>query len=318
VMAYKLLPYSPPQRGERLDIKGLALLSPGLALIVFGLSETSTHGGLSYIGAWGPIALGLGFTTAFVWHALHTKKVKPLLDLNLFRSPGFAAAAVTVLLTAAALFGSLIILPLYLQIDRGESTLATGLLLAPQGLGAALTMPISGRLTDRIGGGPVVVFGLIVMTIATVMLTQLTAHTPYGATSAILFVRGIGLGCTMMPALAAAYSTISRQAIPRATTAMNVLQRIGGSIGVALLAVVLQNEIKSAIPAGAHPPLGGGAIQPIPEVVRARIADPLAQAFTHTFWWAVALTAVAIVPAVVLAIAGRRSRQAAATAPLAA
>ena len=170
VMAWKLLPDSAPQKGQRLDVLGLALLSPGLALIVFGLSETSTHGGLAYIGAWGPIVLGLTFTTAFVWHALHVKRVKPLLDLNLFRSPGFAAAAATVLLTAAALFGSLIILPLYLQVDRGESTLATGLLLAPQGLGAALTMPISGRLTDRIGGGPVVVFGLLVMTTATVML----------------------------------------------------------------------------------------------------------------------------------------------------
>ncbi len=320
VMAYKLLPDSAPRRGERLDVRGLALLSPGLALIVFGLSETSTHGGLGYIGAWGPMALGLGCTAGFVWHALHVKKVKPLLDLSLFRSTGFAAAAAAVFLTAAALFGSLIILPLYLQIDRGESTLATGLLLAPQGLGAALTMPISGRLTDRIGGGPVVVFGLIVMTIATVMLTQLTAHTPYGATSAILFVRGIGLGCSLMPAMAAAYATISRQAIPRATTTMNVLQRVGGSIGVALLAVVLQNEIKSAVPAGSgsHAPLSSGAIQPIPEAVRARIAEPLAQAFTHTFWWAVALTALAIVPGVVLAIAGRRSRQAAAAAALAA
>ncbi len=316
VMAWKLLPYSAPQKGQRLDVLGLALLSPGLALIVFGLSETSTHGGLAYVGAWGPIVLGLTCTAAFVWHALHVKRVKPLLDLNLFRSPGFAAAAATVLLTAAALFGSLIILPLYLQVDRGESTLATGLLLAPQGLGAALTMPISGRLTDRIGGGPVVVFGLLVMTIATLMLTQLTGHTPYGVTSTILFVRGIGLGCTMMPAIAAAYATISRDAIPRATTTMNVLQRVGGSIGVALLAVVLENQIRAAVPFASG--ISGGAIRPIPDAVRVRIAEPLAHAFTHTFWWAVALTALAILPAIVLAITGRRSRQAAAAAAVAA
>ncbi len=315
VMAYKLLPYSPPRKGERLDVMGLAMLSPGLALVVFGLSETSAQGGLSYIGAWGPIALGLGFVAAFVWHALHTK-VTPLLDLNLFRAPGFSAAAVTVLLMAAAFFGSLIILPLYLQVDRGESTLATGLLLAPQGIGAALVMPISGRLTDRIGGGPVVVFGLIVMTVATVMLTQLTGHTSYAATSSILFIRGIGLGCSMMPAMAAAYATISRQAIPRATTTMNVLQRIGGSIGVALLAVVLENQIGAAVPLASG--ISGGAIQTIPEAVRVRIAEPLSHAFGNTFWWAVVLTAAAIVPAVVLAIVGRRSREAPAAAPLAA
>ena len=135
-------------------------------------------------------------------------------------------------------------------------------------------------------------------------------------TSAILFVRGIGLGCTMMPAIAAAYATISRDAIPRATTTMNVLQRVGGSIGVALLAVVLENQIKSAVPFASG--IGAGAIRPIPDAVRVRIAEPLAHAFTHTFWWAVALTALAILPAIVLAIAGRRSRQAAAAAAVAA
>ena len=303
ILAVRLLPRSEPKHGERLDVLGLALLSPGLAGIVFGLSETSSHGGIAYIGAWLPIALGLCCVLAFIWHALDTR-VRPLLDLTLFRAPGFAAAAVTVLLIGAALFGSLLVLPLYLQVDRGLSTLATGLLLAPQGIGAALVMPISGRLTDRIGGGPVVLFGLIVMTVATIGLTRFTAHTPYMATSAILFVRGIGLGCSMMPAMAAAYSTIGRQAVPRATTALNVLQRVGGSIGTALLAVVLEQQIKGAIPAGSGA-FAGGAIKPLPPALRDQLATPLAQAFTGTFWWAAALTAAALVPAVVLAVTVR-------------
>jgi EmrB/QacA subfamily drug resistance transporter len=304
-LAWKLLPRSEPQPGERLDVMGLALLSPGLAAIVFGLSETSSHGGIGYAGAWAPILAGVAFVIAFVFHALHTKE-RPLLDLTLFRAPGFAAAAVTVLLVGAALFGSLIVLPLYLQVDRGQSTLATGLLLAPQGVGAALTMPISGRLTDRIGGGPVVLFGLIVMTGATIGLTRLTSHTPFPVTSAILVVRGIGLGCSMMPAMASAYTTVSQAAVPRATTALNVLQRVGGSIGTALLAVVLEGQIKAAIP---HAPgIGAGAVQPLPPAIRDRVATALAHAFTHTFWWAVALTGVAIVPAILLAIKVRVAR----------
>jgi EmrB/QacA subfamily drug resistance transporter len=311
VLAVKLLPRSEPQPGERLDVLGLALLSPGLAAIVFGLSETSSHGGLAYVWAWLPIVVGIALVIGFVWHALHAIR-RPLLDPALFRERGFAAAAVTVLLLGAALFGSLLVLPLYMQVDRGQSTLATGLLLAPQGLGAALTMPISGRLTDRIGGGPVVLFGMIVMTVATIGLTRLSAETPFTVTTAILFVRGIGLGCSMMPAMAAAYSTISRAAVPRATTALNVIQRVGGSIGTALLAVVLENEIAANLPHA--PALSGGAVRPIPPVVRAHIAAPLTDAFTTTFWWAAALTAAAIVPAAVLAVTVRRGRMGAARA----
>jgi NADH:ubiquinone oxidoreductase subunit 6 (subunit J) len=110
----------------------------------------------------------------------------------------------------------------------------------------------------------------------------------------------------MMPAMASAYTTVSQAAVPRATTALNVLQRVGGSIGTALLAVVLEGQIKAAIP---HAPgIGGGAVQPLPPAIRDRVATPLAHAFTHTFWWAVALTGVAIVPAILLAIKVRVAR----------
>jgi EmrB/QacA subfamily drug resistance transporter len=303
LLAFRVLPSSAPRRGERLDYTGVALLSPGLAGIVFGLSETATHGGISFAGAWGPIVGGLALVASFVVHALRMRG-QPLLDLTLFRAPGFAAAAATVLLVGASLFGAMLLIPLYLQVDRGSSTLATGLLMAPQGIGAALLMPISGRLTDRIGGGPVVLFGLIVMTLGSVGLTTWGAGTSFVVTSAILVVRGIGLGCCMMPAMAAAYATVSREAVPRATTALNVLQRVGGSIGTALLAVVLEDQIKAQLP---HAPGGisSGTLEPLPARVREHIATPLAHAFTHTFWWAVALTAIGIVPGLVLLFKAR-------------
>jgi EmrB/QacA subfamily drug resistance transporter len=307
-LAFRLLPRSEPQRGERLDVVGVSLLSPGLAGIVFGLSEISSSGGITNALSWGPIVAGLVFVAAFVRHALRAR-VRPLLDLTLFRKTGFAAAAAAVFLMGAALFGSLIILPLYFQVDRGASTLSTGLLLCPQGLGAALVMPVSGRLTDRIGGGRVALFGLIVVVLGTVALTQIDATTSYAVTSAILAVRGIGLGFGMMPAMAAAYATVSRSAVPRATTALNVLQRVGGSIGTALLAVVLEGQIKSQIPHAAGGGFSGGAVEPLPPAIRERVAAPLAHAFTHTFWWAVALATIAVLPAILLAWRGAPAHQ---------
>jgi EmrB/QacA subfamily drug resistance transporter len=307
-LAFRLLPRTEPQKCERLDLRGLALLSPGLAAIVFGLSETSSEGGIAYAGAWAPIVAGLVLVAAFTWHALHFPGRRPLLDLNLFRSPAFAAAAVAVLLIGAGIFGALLVLPLYFQVDRGASTLATGLLLAPQGIGAALVMPISGRMADRVGGGVVAVFGLVVIAAATIALTRLSGSTSYVMTSAILTVRGIGLGCAMMPATAAAYTTVSSAAVPQATTVLNVFQRVGGAIGTALLAVVLESRIKAALPNTAG--IGGGAVEPLPPPIRESVATPLAHAFTHTFWWSAVLTAVALAPAIVLAIKAPRGASA--------
>jgi EmrB/QacA subfamily drug resistance transporter len=281
----------------RLDWTGLLLLSPGLAGIVFGLSETETHGGLSAPIAWGPILAGAVLLVLFVRHA--SRAERPLIDVRLFRSPGFSAAAATTFLVGAALFGAMILLPLYYQVAKGEDALTAGLLTAPQGLGAALVMPLAGRLTDRLGGGRVAIVGLVILTIGTIPFAFIGADTSYGTLSAMLVLRGIGIGAAMMPAMAAAYATLSHAEVPRATSALNVMQRIGGSIGTTLLAVVLQHQLTARLD-------GGGALQRVPEALRARIAEPVAAAFAHTFWWAVGMSLIAIVPAVLLARSERR------------
>jgi hypothetical protein len=126
----------------------------------------------------------------------------------------------------------------------------------------------------------------------------------------VLVVRGVGIACAMMPAMAAAYATLSSAQVPRATSALNVIQRVGGSMGTALLAVVLQHQIASQLgAAGARAGGGGGTLQQLPDGVRARVADPLAAAFGNTFWWAVGMSAVALVPAVVLVVSQRRERR---------
>jgi MFS family permease len=101
LLAARFLPASKTRPCARLDFVGLALLSPDLAAIVFGLSETSSHGGIAYTGAWAPVAIGFACVAAFVRHALHTRG-RPLLDLGLFRVPAFAASAPAVLLIGAA------------------------------------------------------------------------------------------------------------------------------------------------------------------------------------------------------------------------
>jgi MFS family permease len=152
----------------------------------------------------------------------------------------------------------------------------------------------AGRLTDRVGGGPVVIAGLFALLLGTVAFTQVRADTPYWVLELSLFVRGFGLGFTMMPAMAAAYSGLERWQVPRATPMLNVIQRVGGSLGTALLAVVLQHQL-------AHAP--------------SRAPGAVATGFGHTYWWAMAMTALALAPALVLARA-QRSRAGGAPAPV--
>jgi predicted MFS family arabinose efflux permease len=191
------------------------------------------------------------------------------------------------------------ILPIYYQVARGESALDAGLLLAPQGVGAALSMSLGGRLTDRVGPGRVVPIGLAVVVLGTIPYTQLGASTSYVLLGAALFVRGLGFGWTMMPAMAAAYRNLTRDHVPRATTSLNIVLRIGGSFGTALVAVLLERQISHRIPHGGSALLQG---QPLPASVSGsaggaqhHLAQALASSFGHTVWVLLAVTCVALV-----------------------
>jgi EmrB/QacA subfamily drug resistance transporter len=297
-LAARRLPgHEKTDRLNHLDVKGLVLLSPGLALLVYGLAQAGQGSAFSVVV---PIVVGALLIVAFAWHALHAK-ITPLIEVVLFKNRSFAASAVTTFFFGAALFGGMLLLPLYYQVVRGESALRAGLLMAPQGIGAALVMPLAGKLTDRFGAGRIVPAGLVVAMAGTFAYTQLGAHTPYVWLASSLFVRGLGFGFVMMPAMAAAYQTLSRDQVPRASTAINIVQRVGGSIGTALVAVVLEHQISTRV----HGVTGGlSGVTTVTNGVRAEIAAPLASAFGGTFWWAMGLTAIALIPALFLPTGG--------------
>jgi EmrB/QacA subfamily drug resistance transporter len=294
-LAWRLLPASAPRLGQRLDLRGLLLLSPGLALFVYGMAEAGSAGGFGGRALVG-ISAGLALVIVFVRHALQLGKAA-LIDVGLFRSRGFAAAAGTNLLVGIALFGALILLPLYYQLVRGESPLATGLLLIPQGLGAAIAMPIAGRLTDEIGARLVVPAGILLALAGTALYTQIGADTPYALLSGALFLIGLGLGSTIVPSMAVAYQAVPRESIPQATSTINVIQRVAGSVGTALLAVVLQRQIATSLPGVEG---GIGALAAVSEQGRALVERVLADAFGMTFWVAFGLVAASLIPALLL------------------
>ncbi len=293
LLAARMLPTSERIANSRLDVRGLLLVSPGLASVVYGLSEAGSTGSLTDPKVLWGIGIGLVLIAAFVRHALRVPN--PLMDLRLYRDRTFRAASITSGVVGAVLFGAMFVLPLYYQAVRGSSALEAGLLLAPQGLGAMIAMPISGRLVDRIGAGRVVPFGVLGIAFGTLAYTQVTATTNIAFLAGSLFVRGLGMGFVMMPAMAAAYVNLSRADVPRATTMINIVQRVGGSLGTALFAVVLERQITANVPGST-----GGLDSTGATAAGTPVAGAIASAFGTTFWWVVGSTALALIPSLLL------------------
>ena len=294
--AVRFLPAVRPPAAPRLDLRGLVLLSPGIAAFLFGMSELGNGGTAASPRVIAGAAAGAALVAMFIWHASR-RGPAALVDVSLFRRRGFATASATTFMLGVALFGSLILLPLYYQVVRGQSPLQVGLLLVPQGVGAALAMPLAGWLTDRRGARAVVPAGVVVAALGTLAYAQVGAQTSYWLLAAALLVIGLGIGSTIMPCMAAALQGLSREQTPAATSALNVIQRVSGALGTALLAVFLQRAI------AAQTPRQHGDLQRIATLPRGQhlhLAPALASAFGSTFWIAVGLIAAALIPALLL------------------
>jgi EmrB/QacA subfamily drug resistance transporter len=277
-LAWRMLPQTDSGEAGSLDVLGLALLPAGAAAVVFGFSELGSGATLGSAIVLAPLLGGLVLTVVFCVHALRIER--PLLDIRLYANKVFAGASFTTFGLGAALFGAMILVPLYYQEVRGESVINTGLLNAPQGIGALIAMPIAGRLTDRFGGGRVALCGVSLLCLSTLPLAFVGANTSIVGLSGLLVIRGVSIGLSFMPAMTAAFASMRPEQLSDATPQINVLMRLGSAIGVAILAVVLQRASGGAV---THP----------------------AHAFRTAYWWGLGIAVLSLIPCLMLLRAER-------------
>lgn len=268
-LAWRNLPAETPSRNVRLDVIGLALVAPGIAAVVYGLSQVQGAGGFKSAGFAIPVIVGLILVAAFVVWALR-RGGKALIDLRLFRHRSLASGSLLGFLASATLYGAMFLLPLYWQQIRGQDALGAGLLLIPQSIGTVLTRSLAGRSVDRFGPRRVAFIGFLIVTAATIPFAYVTENTSYVILLAALLVRGAGMGVAIIPLTSDSFIGLSRDEVPGASIISRVAQQIGGSMGTAVLAVVLQYTS-----AGSH------------------TLDGIAHGFGNAFWWAIAFTAIA-------------------------
>src|SRR5690606_16161971 len=164
---------------------------------------------------------------------------------RLLKNKNLTIALVTMSFFAISFFGASLLFPLYFQRVRGEDALHAGLLLAPQGIGAMLTMPLAGLLADKIGPGKIVMTSLGVITVAMGLFTQIDDATPYWYLLMALFIMGLGMGGSMMPIMTAALATLTDHTIARGSTLLNIQQQVSASIGTAIFATLLTSQMQS-------------------------------------------------------------------------
>jgi EmrB/QacA subfamily drug resistance transporter len=300
--AAAVLPADSPTPSESFDFVGMLLLSPGLALFLFGVSSIPEAGTIWSTRVLASAAAGLVLVLAFVLRTLFRAPEHPLMDLQLFRNRALSVSVIAMSLFAMAFFGASLLFPSYFLQVRGESTLDAGLLLAPQGVGAMLTMPAAGILTDKIGPGKIVLAGISVIVVGMAMFTQVSADTSYTFLLAALFVMGLGMGGTMMPIMTSALQTLKDHEIARGSTLMNITQQIAASMGTALFSVLLTNGFKSgrlagpAIASWSDPSIA----KAMPPALIERGLGQAADAFASVFVVATVLVALCLVPAFLL------------------
>jgi EmrB/QacA subfamily drug resistance transporter len=291
LLAVRLLPkdigHSP---AHPLDALGLALLSPGVAFLVYGLSEASTDN--TQLGLW--TLAGAVCVTAFVLRARWTDV--PLISIRAFTRRAFAVCSGAMFVYLGALYGFMIVLPVYFQVVRGESPLSAGLLLAPLTLGAGLTMALSGRLAHRVSARWAIVAGMVVVAAGAAALAQIDVGTSLVLVAGALLLASLGHGVILPLGMGAAYQGMPKAEIPAATATFNVVFRVASSFGTAVFAVVVQQAIRSRVP-GATSLADAARLRGAPAIAA------LSGAFGVSFWCVAGLATVAIVPA--LFIPGR-------------
>jgi EmrB/QacA subfamily drug resistance transporter len=261
----RLVPHT--RRDHKVDWSGAGLLVLAVICLLLALSFGGTAG-----WAWGStriIVLLAGFAVfAAVFLAVERRAMEPILPLRLFRRATFAIANAATFILGFSMFGAIIYVPLYLQIVKGATPTASGLLMLPMMAGVIITSIVAGRAISRAGRYKwSTVAGTAVMAAGLLLFTLLGAHTPLWRAFSYMLVIGIGLGLAMQPLILAVQNALDLRDMGAGTATATFFRSLGGSVGVAALGAVLSNRLASALS-----PLIAGALRQLPPDVAARYA----------------------------------------------
>ncbi|GAC1470786.1 MAG: DHA2 family efflux MFS transporter permease subunit [Ktedonobacteraceae bacterium] len=246
ILGIVLLREIPPGPRTRFDIPGFLLVASGLAAVLYALSDASTDG-------WGSAKV-LGFLVGgllvlclfvIVELTIARRGGPVLVNLRLFANKPFLTSNIANILITFAFFGGLFLFPVYLQNLRGLNAFQSGLLLLPQAFASIVTALIGGRIVDRYGVRVVVIPGLLILGFTVWQLSSVTLDTPYWWLQILFVLRGLALGTIIQPLNVSALSEVRPQQFAQASALYTVLRFVATSLGIAVLATLVQTQAKA-------------------------------------------------------------------------
>ncbi|RJS60066.1 DHA2 family efflux MFS transporter permease subunit [Bacillus sp. PK3_68] len=223
----------------KLDVFSLITSSIGFGGLLYGFSEAGNNG---WDSAEVILSLIIGIISlaVFVWKQLVSET--PMLNMNVFKFNMFTFTLIINSIITMALFGGMLLLPIYLQNIRGFTPMESGLLLLPGALIMGLMGPIAGKLFDKYGVRWLAVIGLAITTYGTFEFTHLTSDTPYRSILMIYILRSFGMSLIMMPIMTAGMNVLPMKLIAHGTAMSNTIRQVAGSIGTAFLVTIMTRQ----------------------------------------------------------------------------
>lgn len=277
VIGSRLIQNIGERRPARFDVLSVILSATTFGGLIYGLSSIGEA-----VESRAPVSpyipLGIGFLALLLFVARQIKLQETdtvLLDLRCFKRPAFTLGVIILLFSMSALFGTIILIPMYLQIIRGMETLQIGLILLPGGLTMGLVSPFVGRIYDRLGPRVLVVPGTAVVTSALLIMHTFSTSTPPALIIGSHMLLSLGLACVMTPLMTSVLGSLPRHLYTHGSAILNTLQQLAGAAGTALFITIMTLGVKKS-----------GAADPITGTLHG---------IENAFLWGAALTSVAVI-----------------------
>lgn len=297
------LPVGIPRRSHAIDWLGAFFIVASVSSLLLMLSLGGKEFAWNSAWTYGLLTVALLMLGAAIWQ--ERRATEPIMPPHLFGNRTFALTSLAGFAIGVAMFGSIIFLPQYLQIVKGESPTASGLLTLPLMVGLLITSIVSGRIITHTGRYKIFpVLGMLIAACGLGLLSLLDVHSSLVTASIFMFITGLGIGMVMQVLVLAAQNAVEHKDLGVATSGATFFRSMGGAVGVAVFGALLSHRLRDTIPAALTkagiPPdriaeAGAHATHATPAQIAA-LPEPIHTAITTGFGEAVQTAFLASVP----------------------